>query len=74
VQAERVVEHKKVLDVVADRLRIVGAERVRVVEAIELALKRGGGRVNVYVLRDDASWRAVGSERRERKFVGERLL
>src|SRR5262245_39725092 len=60
VQAERVVEHKKVLDVVADRLRIVGAERVRVVEAIELALKRGGGRVNVYVLRDDAAaelWR-----------------
>jgi len=50
----------KVLDVVADRLRIVGAERVRVVEAIELALKRGGGRVNVYVLRDDAAaelWR-----------------
>jgi excinuclease ABC subunit A len=60
VQAERVVDHKKVLDVVADRLRIVGAERVRVVEAIELALKRGGGRVNVYVLRDDAAaelWR-----------------
>ena len=52
--------HVKVLDVVADRLRIVGAERVRVVEAIELALKRGGGRVNVYVLRDDAAaelWR-----------------
>ncbi len=60
VQAERVVEHRKVLDVVADRLRIVGAERARVVEAIELALKRGGGRVNVYVLRDDAAaelWR-----------------
>ncbi|HEU5293417.1 MAG TPA: excinuclease ABC subunit UvrA [Burkholderiaceae bacterium] len=60
VQAERVVEHKKVIDVVADRLRIVGAERARVMEAIELALKRGGGRVNVYVLRDDAAaelWR-----------------
>ncbi|HEX6017378.1 MAG TPA: excinuclease ABC subunit A, partial [Burkholderiaceae bacterium] len=66
VQGERLVErspdgaHVKVLDVVADRLRIVGAERVRVVEAIELALKRGGGRVNVYVLRDDAAgelWR-----------------
>jgi len=60
VQAERVIEHKKVLDVVADRLRVVGAERVRVMEAIELALKRGGGRVNVYVLRDDAAaelWR-----------------
>ncbi|MCW5656234.1 MAG: excinuclease ABC subunit UvrA [Burkholderiaceae bacterium] len=52
--------HVKVLDVVADRLRIVGAERARVMEAIELALKRGSGRVNVYVLRDEAApelWR-----------------
>ena len=60
VQAQRVVEHKKVLDVVADRLRVVGAERVRVMEAIELALKRGSGRLNVYVLRDETSpelWR-----------------
>ncbi|HET9206321.1 MAG TPA: excinuclease ABC subunit UvrA, partial [Burkholderiaceae bacterium] len=60
VQAERVVEHKKVLDVVADRLRVVGAERARVMEAIELALKRGSGRVNVYVLRDETApelWR-----------------
>ena len=60
VQAERVVEHKKVLDVVADRLRVVGAERVRVMEAIELALKRGSGRLNVYVLRDETApelWR-----------------
>ena len=58
--AASVGAHVKVLDVVADRLRIVGAERARVVEAIELALKRGGGRVNVYVLRDDAAaelWR-----------------
>jgi excinuclease ABC subunit A len=50
----------KVLDVVADRLRIVGAERVRVMEAIELALKRGSGRLNVYVLRDETApelWR-----------------
>jgi excinuclease ABC subunit A len=38
-----------VLDVVADRLRMGSAERVRVMEAIELALKRGGGRLNVYV-------------------------
>ena len=36
------------------------AIRVRVVEAIEVALRRGAGRVNVYVLRDDAEpdlWR-----------------
>jgi excinuclease ABC subunit A len=49
VQAERVVGERKLLDVVVDRLRIVSAEKVRVGEAIELALKRGGGRLNVYV-------------------------
>jgi len=40
---------RKVLDVVADRFRIQGTEKVRVVEAIETALKRGSGRVNVHV-------------------------
>ena len=43
----------KELDVVADRLRLHGAERSRVMEAIELALRRGSGRVNVYVLGDN---------------------
>ena len=38
----------KILDVVADRLRLAGAEKVRVLEAIELALKRGSGRLTVY--------------------------
>ncbi|HYW56212.1 MAG TPA: excinuclease ABC subunit UvrA [Polaromonas sp.] len=38
----------KLLDVVADRFRVQTAEKARVVEAIELALKRGG-RLNVYV-------------------------
>ena len=60
VQAERVVGHRKVLDVAADRLRLQGADRVRVMEAIELALRRGSGRVNVYVLGDDEAtdlWR-----------------
>jgi excinuclease ABC subunit A len=47
VAGERVAGDKKVLDVVADRLRLAGAEKVRVVEAIELALRRGGGRLNV---------------------------
>jgi excinuclease ABC subunit A len=50
VQAERVVEHRKVLDVVADRVRLAGADKVRVVEALELSIKRGSGRVNVYAL------------------------
>jgi excinuclease ABC subunit A len=49
VQAERVVGTRKVLDVVADRLRLAGAEPVRVMEAIEMALKRGGGRLTVHV-------------------------
>ena len=54
VQAEREVATptgpRKVLDVVADRLRAGNAEKVRVVEAIETALKRGSGRLNVYAL------------------------
>ncbi len=40
----------KILDVVADRFRLGNADKARVVEAIELALKRGGGRMNVYRL------------------------
>jgi excinuclease ABC subunit A len=52
VQAEREIKvgdgTRKVLDVVADRLKIESAEKVRVMEAIELALKRGSGRMNVY--------------------------
>jgi excinuclease ABC subunit A len=38
-----------VLDVVADRFRLGSAEKIRVIEAIEVALKRGSGRLNVYV-------------------------
>jgi excinuclease ABC subunit A len=53
VQAEREVATptgpRKVLDVVADRFRIQGTERARALEAIEVALKRGVGRMNVYV-------------------------
>jgi excinuclease ABC subunit A len=52
VQAERTVATpagpRKVLDVVADRFKIASAEKVRVMEAIELALKRDSGRMNVY--------------------------
>ena len=50
-----VPETVKVLDVVADRFRASRAEKVRVIEAIELALQRGGGRLNVYVLPADAA-------------------
>ncbi|ABX19211.1 excinuclease ABC subunit UvrA [Burkholderia multivorans] len=54
VQAQREVASptgpRKVLDVVADRFRLHQVEKARAVEAIEASLKRGGGRVNVYVL------------------------
>ncbi len=53
VQAEREDGAQKVLDVVADRLRMGSAERARVVEAIEVALKRGGGQMTVYALPEE---------------------
>jgi excinuclease ABC subunit A len=52
VQAQREVATptgpRKVLDVVADRFRLQGTEKARVIEAIEVALKRGAGRISVY--------------------------
>ncbi len=53
VQAEREQDGRKLLDVVADRFRLAKAERARVVEAIEVALKRGTGRLTVYRLADE---------------------
>jgi excinuclease ABC subunit A len=43
---------RKVLDVVADRFKLGSAERARVLEAIEVALKHGSGRINVYILNE----------------------
>ncbi|MFN5939500.1 MAG: excinuclease ABC subunit UvrA, partial [Polaromonas sp.] len=43
----------KLLDVVADRFRIQTIEKARAVEAIEVAIKRGAGRLNVYVQSGD---------------------
>jgi excinuclease ABC subunit A len=58
VQAEREVGTpagpRKVLDVVADRFKLQSAEKARVMEAIELALKRGSGRLMVYLLEPDS--------------------
>jgi len=48
---------RRVLDVVADRLRLGSAEKVRVMEAIELALRRGSGRLNVYAGDNTQPWR-----------------
>ncbi len=57
VQAERevgtVTGPRKMLDVVADRFRLSSAEKSRVIEAIEVALKRGSGRLAVYVLGEE---------------------
>ncbi len=53
VQAERTEGERKVLDVVADRFRIGSVEKARAIEAIELALARGGGRLSVHVLRHE---------------------
>ncbi|MCC7485890.1 MAG: excinuclease ABC subunit UvrA [Burkholderiales bacterium] len=38
------------LEIVQDRLRLQGAERARVIDALEAALRVGQGRVNVHVL------------------------
>ncbi|WP_342129654.1 excinuclease ABC subunit UvrA [Hydrogenophaga sp. OTU3427] len=64
VQAERevatVTGPRKLLDVVADRFRLANAEKARVIEAIEVGLKRGSGRLNVYKLNDEGEpdlWR-----------------
>ncbi|MDI4632840.1 excinuclease ABC subunit UvrA [Pelomonas sp. V22] len=54
VQAERMVGDRKMLDVVADRFRLQGADKQRAMEAIELSIKRGSGRLTVYVLQDEA--------------------
>jgi excinuclease ABC subunit A len=52
VQAQREVATptgpRQVLDVVADRFRIQGVEKARAIEAIEVAMKRGTGRLSVY--------------------------
>ena len=72
VQAEREVATpagpRKVLDVVADRFRLSHAERARVIEAIEVALKRGSGRMMVYVLPEVTS--VAGSAAHEVASVG----
>ncbi len=54
VQAEREVASvtgpRRVLDVIADRFKAESVEPVRLMEAIELCLKRGSGRMSVYAL------------------------
>ncbi len=59
-KAKPVIEAVKLLDVVADRFRLSNPESVRVMEAIEVGLKRGAGKLMVYALKDDGEpdiWR-----------------
>jgi excinuclease ABC subunit A len=44
---------RKVLDVVADRFRLQNTERARAIEAIEVAIKRGSGRMTVYAQKSE---------------------
>ncbi|MDZ7939309.1 MAG: excinuclease ABC subunit A, partial [Rhodoferax sp.] len=55
-------DRRKVLDVVADRFRIDGVEKARALEAIEVALKRGSGRLNVYVPNEALSLADIAQE------------
>jgi excinuclease ABC subunit A len=59
-------ERDGLLEVVQDRFRFSGAERARVIEALEAALRIGQGRVNVYPLAEgegtDHGSRVTGRE------------
>ena len=57
VHGERVEGQRKILAVVADRFRFGNVETVRAAEAIETALKRGGGQLDVHVDELQQLWR-----------------
>ena len=60
IHAERPGADGKILDVVADRFRWEGTERSRIVDALERALRVGGGRVDVHAELSDSDpelWR-----------------
>ena len=59
IHAEREAAGGKQLDVVADRLRLGGAERARVLDAIERALRLGGGRMAAHALDEDGATTAT---------------
>ncbi|HEY3809100.1 MAG TPA: excinuclease ABC subunit UvrA [Steroidobacteraceae bacterium] len=52
-------QEPKLLTVIQDRLRLGGADRSRLVEALEAALRAGHGRLSVHALDADGSERAV---------------
>ena len=73
MQAERQEGGRKVLDVVADRFRLGRAERARALEAIEVALRRGGGQIATYVLADEGEKEGLSGQDSD-KNSGEPLL
>src|SRR6266571_3245860 len=56
------VRNGQVLEVVQDRLRMGNAERARVIEALEAALRVGQGRVNVHIVPDEPPTTTVAPE------------
>jgi excinuclease ABC subunit A len=56
-------QDKQTLEIVQDRIRIGSAERIRVIEALEAALKVGQGKVSVHVSNDDHSADAAATWR-----------
>ena len=56
---DKASEPRKILHVVQDRFRHAGAEPERVAEAVETALRLGGGRMAVHALDDQGSDAAV---------------
>jgi excinuclease ABC subunit A len=62
VHGERAAGEEKILDVIQDRLRIGTAERQRVIEALESALRFGGGRVDVHVVPDESADKKMVSD------------
>ncbi len=65
IQAEREVASvtgpRKVVDVVADRFRLTSVERSRAIEAIEVALKHGSGRMTAYLTETSSDEASVGA-------------
>jgi excinuclease ABC subunit A len=60
----RIHSHRgEVLEVVQDRFRMPNAERARVIEALEAALRVGQGRVNVHLVPDADETVAEGTRR-----------
>jgi excinuclease ABC subunit A len=49
VHAQQITASGQRIDVVQDRLKAQGADRQRVLESVEAAMQRGGGRVDVHV-------------------------